>query len=258
MEDGIVVEAGVARGPDGGHALADQAGGIEQTLLADILVDRAAGLLLEEAHEMVAAEEDAISERVDGEIGGEIFVDVGEGLADLLVRGTVGGRALGGGDAVDGDQELGDQCITHGVRAGALVREGFFEGSKESAELFALLIVRKEEAAACAVGRAEAVHEAGGGEDALEKAGVEVENDTLVRRGDVDESAVDGMVADQEDGPGLEGVDGVFDGIVDVAREQEDDFVEIMEVEAALLAGGIAEVKIVVAFVEVAFFAYVD
>ena len=75
MEDGIVVEAGVRGGPDRGHALADEAGGVEKALLTDILMDGAAGLLLEQAHEVIAAEKDAVGQRVDGEVGGEVLVD---------------------------------------------------------------------------------------------------------------------------------------------------------------------------------------
>ena len=59
------------------------------------------------------------------------------------------------------------------------------------------------------------------------------------------------MVADQEEGPGLEGIDGVFNGIIDLAREQQDDFVKIMKVKAPLLPGRIPEVEIVIIFVKV-------
>jgi hypothetical protein len=58
-------------------------------------------------------------------------------------------------------------------------------------------------------------------------------------------------VADQEQGPGLEGVDGIFDGIVDLAREQQDDFVKIMKVKAPLLPGRIPEVEIVIILVKI-------
>ena len=59
------------------------------------------------------------------------------------------------------------------------------------------------------------------------------------------------MVADQEEGPGLEGIGGVFDGIVDLAREQQDDFVKIMKVKAPLLPGRIPEVEIVIILVKI-------
>ena len=62
---------------------------------------------------------------------------------------------------------------------------------------------------------------------------------------------MDGVVADQEEGPGLEGIDGVFNGIIDLAREQQDDFVKVMKVKAPLLPGRIPEVEIVIILVKI-------
>ena len=59
------------------------------------------------------------------------------------------------------------------------------------------------------------------------------------------------MVADQEERPWLEGVDSIFNGIVDLAREQKDDFVKVVKVKAPLLPGRIPEVEIVIIFVKV-------
>ena len=59
------------------------------------------------------------------------------------------------------------------------------------------------------------------------------------------------MVADQEQGPGLEGVGGVFNGIVDLAREQQDNFVKVMKVKAPLLPGRIPEMEIVIILVKI-------
>ena len=60
------------------------------------------------------------------------------------------------------------------------------------------------------------------------------------------------MVADQEERPWLEGVDSIFNGIVDLAREQKDDFVKVVKVKASLLPGGIPEVKIMIILVKIA------
>ena len=62
------------------------------------------------------------------------------------------------------------------------------------------------------------------------------------------------MVTDQEQGPGLKGIDGIFDGIVDLAREQQDDLVKVMKVKAPFLPGRIPEVEIVIVLVKVALF----
>ena len=59
------------------------------------------------------------------------------------------------------------------------------------------------------------------------------------------------MVADHEERPGLEGIDGVFNGIVDLAREQQNDFVKVMKVNAPLLPGRIPEVEIVIILVKI-------
>ena len=59
------------------------------------------------------------------------------------------------------------------------------------------------------------------------------------------------MVADQKEGPWLEGIDGVFNGIIDLAREQKDDFVKVMKVKAPLLPGRIPEVEIVIILVKI-------
>ena len=109
-----------------------------------------------------------------------LIVDVREGPADLLVDGAVGGGCVGGRDAVDGDQQLGEQGVAHGVRAGALILKGLFKGREKGTELFPLPLVRQQETAACAVGHAEAVHETGRGKDALEETRVEIKDDALV------------------------------------------------------------------------------
>ena len=62
---------------------------------------------------------------------------------------------------------------------------------------------------------------------------------------------MDGVVADKKEGPGLDGIDGVFNGIIDLAREQQDDFVKVMKVKAPLLPGRIPEVEIMIILVKV-------
>ena len=227
MKDGIVVETGVAGSPAGGHALADEAGRVEKALLPHILMDGRAGLLFEEAHEVIAAEEDTVGKRVDGEVGSEVFIDIRKCPADFFIDGAVGAGTVGGRDAVNRDQQLGDQGVPHGVRTGAPVRKSLFEGGEQGAELLALALIRQKETLTRAVGRAETVHEAGGWKDTLEKSGVKIENNALIGGRDIDEGAVDGVVAYQKDGPGLQRVDGIFDRIVNLPREQEDYLVEI-------------------------------
>ena len=53
----------------------DQTGGIEQTLLADVGMHRAAGLLFKKTHEVIPAQVDSCGEKIDGEFGRQIFID---------------------------------------------------------------------------------------------------------------------------------------------------------------------------------------
>ena len=65
MEGGIVGKAAFLRGARRAHALADQVRGVHQPPLAYIGVHAHAGLSLEQAHEMVTAEEDPVGQRVE-------------------------------------------------------------------------------------------------------------------------------------------------------------------------------------------------
>ena len=59
----------------GRKAFPDQTGGIEQTLLADVGMHRAAGLLFKKTHEVIPAQVDSGGEKIDGEFGRQIFID---------------------------------------------------------------------------------------------------------------------------------------------------------------------------------------
>ena len=252
VEGGVVVEAAQLRGLDRGDALADQPRRVHEALLPDSRVHRAAGLLLEQAHKMIAAHKDPLGQIVDRQLRAEVLVDDAQRLADLRVAAALEPGGLRLAQARDVDQQLHDQGLAHRPRAEARVLRRLLIGRDRALELGELLLVRAQQMPPVLVRLVEAVQEPRPGHGPPEVARVEIEDDALVGLAPVDDRLVDRVVPHEEHRPGREGVAAVLHKVVDPPLDQDDQLVELVEMVVQLLSGAVAEVKVVVALLQIA------
>ena len=124
--------------------------------------------------------------------------------------------------------------------------------AEQRPERRALRLVRGEKIARALVGAIKAAEEPRVRHQPVEIFSVEIEDDALVRRAFVDQRLVDRVVGHQKDVPRPQRIDDALHRIVDAPGEQQHDLVELVKMKITLRAGAVAQVEIVVIFLQIA------
>ena len=222
----------------GGDALADQARGAEQALLPHVGVDGGAGLFLEKAHKMVAAQVDPLRQLLHAQLPAQVLVDVAQHFPDLRVDALLA-APLGGVEAPDLNQQLDDPGVAHGLGAVAGVRRGFFVGGQGLPDLPPLRLVRLQQPLAAPVSLVKAVHQPCLRHGAVKVLPVQIEDDALVGLALVDEGFVDGVVPDQQHRPGPQLVALALHQVLHPTRQQQHQLVKVVKMKIPLLSGAV-------------------
>lgn len=255
-EGGVIREAAlVAKLCNGYVSRGQQAFGQQEPFAVDVLMDAEACVCLEFAHHVELAEVRCFCQGVNGQVLGEMAVDVGKDLLDFPVTGNAGKLQLVVQDGpVQEDQKFHKEHFCVQFVAVALLMGNCFQ-----------LVHVKQQVMAFAGRR---MHDAGGFPGrvkALCKVAFALSAPSEKIRRDVDDNPFVGLAghsngavylpgADKEDIPWFQGVGSSFDDVGGFAPQEQDDFVEIVVVEGYFLQGGILEAENAEALQEIAFF----
>lgn len=95
MERRVICKAAFGGGRGGAHPLSDEPCGEDETLLADVIMHGAAGLLLKQAHKVITAEITHGGKLIYTQAAGEVFIYIRKSrryLAALLGGGSLAAR----------------------------------------------------------------------------------------------------------------------------------------------------------------------
>ena len=255
-EGGVIREAAlVAELRNGNVGGGQQALCQQEPFAVDVLMDAEAGVSLELAHHVELAEIGCFCQGVNGQVIGEVAVDVGKDLLDFPVAGNAGKLQLvvQNGPVQEyhkfHEQHFGVQLV-----AVALLVGNCFQ-----------LVHVKQQVVAFAGRR---MHDAGGlpcGVKALgkvafalsalgEKIRRDVDDNPFVAFAGHSNGAMDFTGTDEKNIPWFQGVGPSFDDVGGFAPQEQDDFVEIVVVKGDFLQGGILEAEDAEALQKIPFF----
>ena len=106
------------------------------------------------------------------------------------------------------------------------------------------------------IGCLEAVHQAGRGHCSLKIGTVKIKDDPVIGHGQIDICLMNCMVVHQQQRPWLQVVSKILNRIGNFSGQQENHFVEFMEMKAVFLACGVMQMKVMIILVEISFLRY--